>query len=126
MSSAGPPGARPAHREVEKGPSRGDGPGAGRAKSAAGNRTFLAGAKGRLLPASVPFRYFGAAVVYHVLAWVALLPRYFAVKVCRPTGGANSVKVAMPLISSAVPSTVWPARNCTVPVGVTLAFDGWT
>lgn len=33
----------------------------------------LRGAKGRLLPRSIPFRYFGAAAVYHVLAWVALL-----------------------------------------------------
>lgn len=34
---------------------------------------FLAGAKGRLLPASVPFRFFGAALVFHLLAWAALL-----------------------------------------------------
>lgn len=43
---------------------------------------FLAGAKSRLLPASIPFRYFGAAVVFHVAAWLALavgapeLPRF--------------------------------------------------
>ncbi|HMO48392.1 MAG TPA: hypothetical protein PKB14_20505 [Rubrivivax sp.] len=35
--------------------------------------TFLAGAKSRLLPASVVFRFFGAAVVFHALAWAALL-----------------------------------------------------
>ena len=34
---------------------------------------FLGGAAGRLLPASVPFRYFATAVAYHVLAWLALL-----------------------------------------------------
>jgi len=34
--------------------------------------TFLSGASGRLLPASVPFRWFGAAVVFHALAWLAL------------------------------------------------------
>ena len=34
---------------------------------------FLGGAKSRLLPASIPFRYFAAAVAYHVLAWLALL-----------------------------------------------------
>ncbi|MEO8506864.1 MAG: hypothetical protein ABI593_04470, partial [Betaproteobacteria bacterium] len=34
---------------------------------------FLAGATSRLLPASIPFRFFGAAVVYHALAWLALL-----------------------------------------------------
>ena len=33
---------------------------------------FLGGAKGRLLPASVPFRFFGAAVVFHIFAWLAL------------------------------------------------------
>jgi hypothetical protein len=33
---------------------------------------FLAGAGGRLLPASVPFRWFGAAVLFHALAWLAL------------------------------------------------------
>lgn len=35
--------------------------------------SFLGGAIGRLLPASIPFRYFGAAAVFHVAAWVALL-----------------------------------------------------
>lgn len=34
---------------------------------------FLAGAGGRLLPASLPWRFFGAAVVFHALAWLALL-----------------------------------------------------
>ncbi len=29
--------------------------------------------RSRLLPASIPFRYFAAAVAYHVLAWLALL-----------------------------------------------------
>lgn len=44
--------------------------------------SFLGGAIGRLLPASIPFRYFGAAAVFHVAAWIALLagadaaPRY--------------------------------------------------
>jgi hypothetical protein len=35
--------------------------------------SFALGAKGRLLPASVPMRYFGAAAVFHALAWLALL-----------------------------------------------------
>jgi len=34
---------------------------------------FLGGATSRLLPVSIPFRFFGAAVAYHLLAWVALL-----------------------------------------------------
>jgi hypothetical protein len=40
-------------------------------KVAAG--TFLGGAKSRLLPASIPLRFFGAAVVFHLLAWLALI-----------------------------------------------------
>ena len=35
--------------------------------------TFLAGAGSRLLPASLPWRFFGAAVAFHTLAWLALL-----------------------------------------------------
>lgn len=35
--------------------------------------SFLGGAKSRLLPASIPFRFFGAAVVFHLLAWIAAL-----------------------------------------------------
>ncbi len=34
---------------------------------------FAATARSRLLPMSVPFRYFGAAAAFHVLAWAALL-----------------------------------------------------
>ncbi len=34
---------------------------------------FLGGARSRLLPASVPFRYFFAAVLFHILAWLVLL-----------------------------------------------------
>ena len=33
---------------------------------------FLGGAKSRLLPASIPLRFFGAAAVFHLLAWLAL------------------------------------------------------
>lgn len=33
---------------------------------------FIGGAKGRLLPMAVPFRFFGAAVAFHALAWLAL------------------------------------------------------
>lgn len=34
--------------------------------------SFLGGAKSRLLPASIPFRFFAAAALFHVLIWVAL------------------------------------------------------
>ena len=52
----------------------------GRSAAATGARAvtpaagaFLGGATSRLLPASIPFRFFGAAVVFHLLAWLALL-----------------------------------------------------
>ena len=45
---------------------------ANRGKRKGTGAAFLGGAIGRLLPASIPFRYFGAAVVFHVLAWAAL------------------------------------------------------
>jgi hypothetical protein len=38
--------------------------------SAAG--AFLAGAGSRLLPPSIPFRFFGGAVVFRLCAWIAL------------------------------------------------------
>ncbi|MDT3677458.1 MAG: hypothetical protein ROZ64_01300 [Burkholderiaceae bacterium] len=44
-------------------------PGAARPRLAAG---FLAGATSRLLPPSIPLRYFGAAAVFHLAAWIAL------------------------------------------------------
>lgn len=35
-------------------------------------QAFLGGAKNRLLPASIPLRFFGAASLFHLLAWLAL------------------------------------------------------
>ncbi len=46
---------------------------AGPARRAPVGGSFLAGATGRLLPASVPLRYFGAASVFHLAAWLVLL-----------------------------------------------------
>lgn len=40
------------------------------AKTPAG--AFISGAKGRLLPASIPLRFFGSALVFHLAAWMAL------------------------------------------------------
>jgi len=34
---------------------------------------FLAGAKSRLLPRSIPFRFFAAAAIFHVMMWLELL-----------------------------------------------------
>ena len=42
-----------------------------RPRSLAG-ASFALGAKGRLLPLSIPMRFFGAAVVFHLVAWIAL------------------------------------------------------
>ncbi len=61
---------------------------------------FLSGAKGRLLPASVPFRFFLAAAGFHVVAWVTLflgaddLPDY--------TGGPGPVLAAIHLTTLGV------------------------
>ena len=35
--------------------------------------SFLGGAKSRLLPPSIPFRFFAAAAGFHILMWLALL-----------------------------------------------------
>jgi len=43
------------------------------AKRPALGGSFLSGATGRLLPASVPFRYFGAAAFFHLAAWLVVL-----------------------------------------------------
>lgn len=37
-----------------------------------GAGAFLGGARSRLLPASIPLRFFGAATVFHLFAWLAL------------------------------------------------------
>lgn len=64
------------------------------------NRAFLGTAEGRLLPVSTPFRYFGAAVVYHVLAWVALLAG--AADVPRFAGGLGWPLAALHLVTLGV------------------------
>ena len=43
------------------------------AKSAAAGRAFLGDATSRLLPMGIVFRYFAAAVLFHLMAWLALL-----------------------------------------------------
>ena len=35
--------------------------------------TFLGGAKSRLLPPSIPFRFFSAAAIFHIFMWLGLL-----------------------------------------------------
>jgi hypothetical protein len=62
--------------------------------------SYLGGALGRLLPPSIPFRYFGAAAVYHVLAWVALFAG--ANDVPRFAGGLGWPLAALHLVTLGV------------------------
>jgi hypothetical protein len=61
---------------------------------------FLGGAKSRLLPASVPLRYFGAAVLFHLLAWLALLAG--SARVARFAGGLDWPLAALHLVTLGV------------------------
>jgi hypothetical protein len=67
-------------------------------KLAAG--TFLSGASSRLLPASIPFRFFGGAVVYHLCAWIALGAD--AERVPRFVGGLGWPLAALHLVTLGV------------------------
>ncbi len=62
--------------------------------------TFLSGATSRLLPASIPLRYFGAAAAFHVLGWLALLADPFAVP--RFAGGLGWPLAALHLVTLGV------------------------
>ena len=61
---------------------------------------FLSGATGRLLPLTVPFRFFAAAVAFHVLAWLALLAG--AVQAPRFAGGLGWPLAALHLVTLGV------------------------
>lgn len=62
--------------------------------------TFLGGAQSRLLPASVPFRFFGAAAFAHVLMWVVLLAH--ADEIARFRGGLGPTLAAVHLLTLGV------------------------
>ena len=61
---------------------------------------FLGGAKSRLLPPSIPFRFFGAAVAFHLLAWLALLAG--AARLPAFAGGPGPVLAALHLVTLGV------------------------
>ncbi len=61
---------------------------------------FLGGVRSRLLPVQIPFRFFGAAVVFHVLAWLALLAG--AVEFPRFAGGLGWPLAALHLLTLGV------------------------
>ncbi|MBX6368576.1 MAG: hypothetical protein IRZ04_11380 [Rhodospirillales bacterium] len=59
--------------------------------------SFLGGAKSRLLPASIPFRFFAAAVAAHVLLWIALFAG--SAEVPRFVGGLGTPLAAVHLLT---------------------------
>lgn len=61
---------------------------------------FLGGAKDRLLPASIPFRFFLSAAVFHILAWAMLL--YGASDVANFSGGVGPILAAIHLATLGV------------------------
>jgi hypothetical protein len=65
-----------------------------------GAGAFIAGAASRLLPPSIPFRFFGAAVAYHLFAWIALFAG--AQGVPRFAGGLGWPLAALHLVTLGV------------------------
>ncbi|MDD5333043.1 MAG: hypothetical protein PHS32_04785 [Rhodoferax sp.] len=66
----------------------------------AGASAFLGGAKGRLLAASIPFRFFAAAVLFQLLAWAALF--WAAPDVANFAGGLGWPLAALHLVTLGV------------------------
>lgn len=65
--------------------------------------TFLGGAKSRLLPASIPFRFFVSAALFHVAMWLALLAAPAEVADFR--GGLGFTLAALHLLTLGVLTT---------------------
>ena len=65
-----------------------------------GATSFLGSAAERLLPLSVPFRFFGAAVLFHAAAWTALLSG--AGELADFRGGGGAVLAALHLMTLGV------------------------
>jgi hypothetical protein len=65
--------------------------------------TFLGGAKSRLLPRSIPFRFFAAAATFHVLLWLALL--FGAGEALSFRGGLGPTLAAVHLLTLGVLTT---------------------
>jgi hypothetical protein len=63
---------------------------------------FTAGARSRLLPASVPMRYFGAATVFHAFAWAVLFVYPGALTRFAAFGGLGPALAALHLITLGV------------------------
>lgn len=65
--------------------------------------TFLGGAKNRLLPPSVPFRFFAAAAAFHVLLWLVLA--FGASDLTHFAGGFGPTLAAIHLLTLGVLTT---------------------
>ncbi|HXZ53349.1 MAG TPA: hypothetical protein VEH51_15240 [Burkholderiales bacterium] len=63
---------------------------------------FTAGARSRLLPASVSLRYFGAAVLYHVFAWALLVAYPTELERFAAYGGLGPALAALHLVTLGV------------------------
>ena len=87
-----------------------------------GAGAFLAGAGSRLLAPSIPFRFFGAAVAFHVVAWIALLAG--ADDVPRFAGGLGWPLAALHLVTLGVLAmTAMGASLQLLPVATRLAVS---
>ena len=67
---------------------------------ATGATTFLGSASERLLPLSLPFRFFGAAIVFHIATWAMLAAA--AGEVAEYRGGGGPVLAAIHLLTLGV------------------------
>jgi len=84
--------------------------------------SFLGGAKSRLLPASVPFRFFVTACLFHPLAWLALLVG--ADELALYMGGPGYVLAAIHLLTLGVLTmTAMGASYQLLPVVTLRPFD---
>ncbi|MBT6986169.1 MAG: hypothetical protein HN956_17575, partial [Rhodospirillaceae bacterium] len=66
----------------------------------AGTTTFLGSAGERLLPQNIPFRFFAAAVLFHVAAWIVLA--LHGEQIADFSGGSGPVLAALHLITLGV------------------------
>ena len=83
--------------------------------------TFLVGAKSRLLPASIPFRFFAAAAIFHVLMWLSLFGDAEAMVGFR--GGLGPVLAAVHLLTLGImTSTAIGAAAQLLPVATRRAI----
>jgi hypothetical protein len=87
--------------------------------------TFLGGAKSRLLPPSIPFRFFSAAAVFHVFMWLGLL--IAAEEAVSFRGGLGPALSAVHLLALGFwlqPQSEHPCSFCLLPPGARCTRSG--